>query len=263
LELLTPERISAGLQTERFGREIHYYEQIGSTNDIAHSLAEKGAPEGTIVVAEEQTRGRGRLGRAWLAPAGSALLVSIIFRPDLPVRQAFRLTMLSSLAGAVAVELAAGFSPSIKWPNDLLVADKKLAGILSEASVAGSELQFLVVGIGLNVNFDPAQYPEIAQTATSASAVAGHDVSRLEILQHLLGEIEARYATLYAMDEEDPLWTEWRSRLGTLGREVTVTEGEQRERGTAIDVTRDGSLLLRRHDGSVAEIAVGDVTLRE
>lgn len=254
-----PELAGAG----RFGRTVHHFEQAGSTNDIARELARAGAPEGTIVLAEEQTQGRGRMGRTWLAPPRTCILLSIIFRPNLSTRDAFRLTMLTSVAAATAVERVTGVVPAIKWPNDLLVGGKKLAGILSEASATGDDLQHAIVGIGINVNFDPAEHQEIAATATSLRALTGGEVSRLEILRALLAEVEARYDSLLRGPGEDVLWREWRERLGTIGQQVTVSDGTRRERGLVVDVTADGALLLRRDDGETVEIAVGDVTLRE
>lgn len=261
MEMLLPEAVGTGLRTARFGRYVHHFPSTGSTNDVAAALAREGAPEGTVVIAEEQTRGRGRLGRTWLAPAGSCLLLSIVFRPSLPTAESFRLTMLASLAAAIAVERVSGVVPSIKWPNDLLVGHRKLAGILSEGSAVDERLEYAVVGIGLNVNFEPAAFPEIADVATSLQAEAGREVSRLAVLQALLTEVEARYDTLHAARQGE-LWAAWRRRLGTLGRRVTVTEGDHREVGTAVDVAPDGSLILRRDDGSEVAIAVGDVTLR-
>ncbi len=261
LELLLPEAIAAGLATVRFGRRIYHYERIGSTNDVARDLARAGAPEGTVVIAEEQTSGRGRRGRTWLAPPRSCLLVSLIFRPPLPAGEAFRLTMLTAVAAAGAVEKVSGIAPEIKWPNDLLVDGKKLAGILSEAATIEDRLEYAVVGLGLNVNFDPARHPEIAATATSLSTLSGGEVSRVQLLQALLAEIEARYETLVP-GMVDVLWQEWQHRLGTLGRQVVVTEGGRSEYGLAEAVAPDGSLLLRRADGSLLTVAVGDVSLR-
>lgn len=261
MDLLLPALVADGLRTRSFGRQIHYFEAVGSTNDIAKELAQAGAPEGTIVLAEEQTQGRGRLGRTWFAPPRSCLLLSLILRPNLAVADAFRLTMLCSLSAAVAVERVSGITPAIKWPNDLLVGAKKLAGILSEASSLENSLQYAIVGIGLNVNFDPSALPEVAASATSLSALAGHEVSRVRLLQELLAEVEARYPSLWPANE-DALWADWRCRLGTLGQQVTVSEGGRLEHGLAVDVAPDGSLLLQGDDGRRVTIAVGDVTLR-
>lgn len=263
MERLTADDLAPGLRTERFGRRVIYLQSTGSTNLVARDLARSGAPEGTLVIAEKQTQGRGRMGRTWLAPAGSSLLLSILFRPSLPPTLAFRLTMLSSVAMAMAVERACEIRPSIKWPNDLLLGDKKLAGILSESSLAGQELDYAIVGIGINVNFDTSSFPEIAATATSLQAALGRAVSRLGLLQAFLNELEAGCQYLApATDGADRLWSEWRDRLSTLGKQVTVTEGEHRESGLAEEVAADGSLVLRRDDGSTVSIAVGDVTLR-
>ncbi|MCL4465841.1 MAG: biotin--[acetyl-CoA-carboxylase] ligase [Chloroflexi bacterium] len=260
---LTPAALTTALRSQRVGRHYHYYPSTDSTNDIATDLARAGAPEGTLVLAEEQTRGRGRLGRRWLAPARSCLLLSLLLRASLPVGEAFRLTMLCSLAAAKAVRATTGLSPALKWPNDLLLGGKKLAGILSEASALAGTLEWAVVGIGLNVNFEPLASPEIAATATSLQAALGRPVDRLPLLCAFLEEVENHYPLLWVADgAEDSLWGEWRGRLATLGRQVVVREGERRVAGLAYDVGRDGSLLLRRDDGDEVAMAVGDVTLR-
>ncbi|MHB1131987.1 MAG: biotin--[acetyl-CoA-carboxylase] ligase [Chloroflexota bacterium] len=259
---LSPAAVAASLRLARFGRHYHYYERAGSTNDIARDLARQGAPEGTLVLADEQTAGRGRLGRVWLAPPRSCLLMSLLARPALALTQSFRLTMLAACATVAAVEVVTGLRPRLKWPNDLLLGEKKLAGILSEASAIGERLEWIVVGIGLNVNFEPAGFAEVAATATSLCAALGRPVPRRELLVEFLWQVEQRYPSLSGEGEDDPLWAEWRGRLATLGAQVVVTEGERRERGLAFDVAPDGSLCLRRDDGSEIAIAVGDVTLR-
>ena len=255
---LSPEVIRAGLRTEFIGRNVVYRPSVTSTNDLARALAAQGAPEGTLVLAEEQTAGRGRLGRVWLSPAGTSLLFSLIFRPALRPGQAFRLAMLCSLAAARAIEAVTALPIHLKWPNDLVLRGKKLGGVLAEASLTGERLDFVVVGLGLNVNLDVSTLPEIAATATSLSTELGRPVARLPLLQRILQEIEAGYRDV-AQDEA--LRAAWAARLSTLGQMVRVTGGTEDE-GLAEGVDADGALLLHRADGTLVRITVGDVTLR-
>ncbi len=254
MEELSPTVIATGLGTRWLGSRIVYFECTGSTNDEARRLALAGAPEGTLVLAEEQTAGRGRLQRRWLAPRGEALLFSLIFYPDLGPRYAYQLTMISSLACVHAVQAETGLRPEIKWPNDLLLDGKKLAGILSEMGQAGERL-YVIVGIGLNVNMDPATWPEISQ-ATSLRQALGRPVARLPLLQEILRRIEAGYDDLRAGHSP---YEEWAASLATLGRRVRVTTAEGVFEGLATGVEHDGALRLALPDGSSVRILVGDV----
>ncbi len=255
---LSPAAIRAGLPTEFVGRNVVYRPAVTSTNDLARALAAQGAPEGTLVLAEEQTAGRGRLGRAWLAPGGTSLLFSLIFRPALLPTQAFRLAMLCSLAAARAIETVTALPIHLKWPNDLVLRGQKLGGVLSESSLTGERLDCVGVGLGLNVNLDVSTLPEIAATATSLSAALGRPVARLPLLQRLLQEIEAGYGDVA---QGEALRAAWAARLSTLGQMVQVSGGTEDE-GLAEGVDADGALLLRRADGTLGRITVGDVTLR-
>lgn len=255
MDALTPDLVAAGLGTCWLGRKIVHFESTGSTNDEARQLALAGTPEGTLVLAEEQTAGRGRLQRAWIAPPGQALLFSLVFYPAQAPQSAFELTMLSSLACMQAVQAQAGLRPAIKWPNDLLLEGRKLAGILSELGQAGERL-YAVVGIGLNVNTDLSPWPEVAQQATSLRQALGHPVPRLPLLQEILRRIEARYDRLRA--GQSP-YEEWVANLATLGRQVRVTAGEEMLEGLASGVDPDGALRLTLADGTTRRVLVGDV----
>jgi BirA family biotin operon repressor/biotin-[acetyl-CoA-carboxylase] ligase len=255
MDVLTPDTVTAGLGTCWLGRKIAYYESTGSTNDEARQLALGGTPEGTLVLAEEQTAGRGRLRRRWLAPRGQALLFSLVFYPSQAPQGAFLLTMLSSLACMQAVQSQTGLQPAIKWPNDLLLDGRKLAGILSELGQAGERL-YAVVGIGLNVNVDFSPWPELGRQATSLSAALGHPVPRLPLLQEILRRIEARYDRLRA--GQSP-YDEWVANLATLGRQVRIVTAEEVLEGLATGVDPDGALRLRLADGATRRVLVGDV----
>ena len=259
-ELLSSETIRSGLATRFVGQTVHYWPAVGSTNDELNRLAETGAPEGTLAIADEQTAGRGRLGRPWVAPAGSSLLMSLLFRPDwLAPAQAGQLTMLCALAAADAVAATCGLQAGLKWPNDLLLDGKKLAGVLTELSFAGDKLAWAVVGVGLNVNADFASQAGPPDTAISLSVAAGRPVSRLRLLRAYLTGVEARYEALRA--GQSPR-REWAARLATLGQAVTVRAPDGVYQGIAEDVDEAGALLLRQPSGEVMRILAGDVTLK-
>ena len=253
---LVPDKIRSGLTTEFIGQEIVYYQVIGSTNEVAKELARQGASEGTLVIAEEQTEGKGRRRRRWLAPPGSSLLMSIVLYPHLTSSQVPRLIMASSLAVAYAIEKTSSLSVHFKWPNDILLRGKKAGGILTETSISGETVDYVVVGIGLNVNLDVGQIPGIADTATSLCAELGRPVSRLVLLQALLESMEREYRLLQRGESTGDRWA---ARLYVLGQEVQVTTPWGQESGRAEGVDADGALILRRDDGTQAYITVGDV----
>lgn len=254
-------QLDAWLSTRTFGRERMLLPRTGSTNAVAQDLAAEGAPEGLVVVADEQTAGRGRMGRRWVAPPGTCLLASILFRPELTVAQAQQLTMLCSMAAADAVEAVGGLTVSLKWPNDLVVGAsvwRKLAGVLTETGVVGERLEYAVVGIGINVNVPAPDLSRLAPDATSILAETGRAVDRGRLLATLLADVEARYRRLRAGESPHH---EWAARLATLGRRVQVTTSRDRFVGLAEGVTPEGALRVRTADGQVHALAAGDVTL--
>lgn len=252
-------RIESGLRTRFMGRCIDYHESITSTNTRATELAKQGAPAGALVIADHQTAGRGRLGRRWIAPPGSALLMSLILRPALAPAQAQRATMLCSLAAVDAIARVTGLHALVKWPNDILLHGRKLGGILTELGVRDQRLDYIVVGMGLNVNLDLADLPEVLTPAASLSHELGYPVAREELLLALLHEAERLHDQLAA---SDALHTLWRQRLATLGQDVTVTAPDGVLQGRAEDVDQDGALLVRAADGQLQRVLAGDVTLR-
>jgi BirA family biotin operon repressor/biotin-[acetyl-CoA-carboxylase] ligase len=252
------------LSTTIVGHPIHYWATIGSTMDEARRLAEGGAPEGTVVLADEQRAGRGRLQRSWWAPPGSSLLLSILFRPPFPPFQAQRLTMICSLAVCDSISRAIGTLPvdrpiGVKWPNDVLIGDHKVCGILTELDVTGDSIRYAIVGIGINVNVDVEGAPPLMAPATSLLLEAGHPVSRREVLVALLTGIEQRYLALL---EGRSYHQEWAERMVTLGQPVQVSGASERWEGVAVGVDEDGALLVRTAAENVQRILAGDVTLR-
>jgi len=256
-ENLSPADISRNLKTDFIGKRVIAYPSLSSTNDIAKREAKKGAREGTVVLAEEQTAGRGRLKRAWLSPKGSIAL-SIILHPT-PAQLPY-LIMVASLAVARCIEKVGGLETQIKWPNDVLIKGKKACGILIESDVRGSAVDYAVIGIGINVNLKPADFPEIAATATSLAQELGREISRREMIRCLLEEAEKLYL---ALPEGSSVFREWRDRLVTLGKEVELISGKTSYQGVAESVASDGSLLLRQPDGNLIKIVAGDVSLRQ
>lgn len=256
---LSATEIIRKLNTVSLGRSLEWYSTIDSTNRRALEWAADGAPDGALVIAQEQTAGRGRLGRRWHAPPGSALLLSLVLRPDMSPAQAQRATMLCSLGALEAIQAVAGVKAQVKWPNDIVIAGRKAGGILTELVAEGRALRHVVVGMGLNVNLDTSLLPDVMVPATSLMTEAHRMVSRTELLCGLLEGIERRYRALASG------WSpheEWRAHLATLGTAVRVgTPGEVLE-GEAVDVDPDGALIVEDLAGQHHHVLAGDVTLR-
>ncbi|HDN79680.1 MAG TPA: biotin--[acetyl-CoA-carboxylase] ligase [Chloroflexi bacterium] len=246
------------------GKRIYYYKVTGSTNEDAKRLAEAGAEEGTIVIAEEQTAGKGRLGRRWLSPPGTSILMSVLFRPPLAPHRAQCLTMITSLAVAEAVEAMTPLRVHIKWPNDILIRGKKAGGILTELGIKGGSLDYAVVGLGLNVNVDFRDLKSplifLTSTATSLYNELGYRVPRTPLLLEILRRLEDKYIRLKEGEDFRPGWLK---RLANLNQEVCVITPHEVIEGTAIDVNQDGALLVRTPTGEVRTVWAGDVTLKK
>ena len=258
---LSRERILAGLDTRMVGRHLVYLPQTPSTNDWLRGLAQEGAPEGAVVITDYQSAGRGRLGRRWEAPPGECLLLSLLFRPQLAPHQAQRLTMICGLAAVDAIGAETGLDAALKWPNDIVTGQGKLGGILTEVSLQADRLDYVIVGLGLNVNLDPGRLPgDMLAPATSLAHLLGRRVERLPLLWAFLRSVEARYNEL---ELGDSLHREWAARLDTLGKPVTVAEGDRVLAGVAEGVDANGALLVRLAGGQLQTVVAGDVTLRD
>jgi BirA family biotin operon repressor/biotin-[acetyl-CoA-carboxylase] ligase len=239
------------------GRCIFHYEVLGSTMDEARRLAEGGADEGAVVIAEEQTAGRGRFNRAWISPRGQNLSFSVLLRPT--QAQMPYVNMAATLAVSRTVARATGLSPTIKWPNDVRVGGRKISGILIEAAIEGGEVSHAIVGIGLNVNFDPSVFPEIADISTSLFRETGRPHGRTQVLQHLLEEFDTLYSTVRAGRS---LTNQWSGQLETLGRTVRLAWQDNIVEGKAEAVDDQGNLILKLPDGSKFTALAGEVTLQ-
>ena len=250
-------RITSRLAGCIVGCEVHLFETLESTMDEAKRLAERGAPEGTVVIAEEQTAGRGRFDRSWMSAPGEDLLFSVVFRPG--VVQAPYINMAAALSVCSTVGHATGLDTAIKWPNDVKLAGRKVSGILVESMVSRSNIEYTVLGVGLNVNSNPAAVPEIAATATSMYRESGRTFDRTEILIEVLRELDRRYGLIR---EGRSMREEWSSRLETLGQSVVVRWQDSTEEGTATGVDEMGNLILRKADGTRKSVVAGEVTLQ-
>lgn len=255
---LSPEAIAEGLNTRVIGRHIIVYHTVPSTNLLAAQMAAQGAEEGTVVLAEEQTTGMGRRQRRWFAPHGSSVLMSVILRPDIPAHDGFLVTMMASVATLNAIEAESGLVGSLKWPNDVLISGRKTAGVLVESQIQSNVVVSAVVGIGINVNFDPAQIPEIPPGATSLMVEAGHPLPRVPLIRALLRRLDELYGLLRA-GQGVQLLQMWRERLSTLGQQVKVILPQETVTGLAEEVTPEGGLVLRLADGTRRVVHAGEV----
>lgn len=266
---LSPDLIQRDLSTAVVGRSVECYPQLGSTNILARQRARAGHPEGLIVLADEQTAGRGRLGRGWAAPPGSSLLLSLLLRPAwLAPGDAFTLTMLAGVALCEAVEQVVPVAAALKWPNDLLLPVgapgpdlRKSAGILSEIELDGERIAWAVIGMGVNVNWAPhgvVDGRDLGRVATSVGAAAGRAIDRLALLRALLVRLDERYAALRQGRREE-LFAAWRGRLALLGQPVHVRLPLGELSGVAEGVDPTGALLVRDERGQLHTVVAGDI----
>jgi len=276
---LSAERIARALTTRHLGRPALYFPRIGSTNDVAHEQAAAAAPDGLVVIADEQTAGRGRFDRRWWAPPGSSLLMSLLLRPPLPPAQAGQLTMCLGLGAVEGIEAVTGLRPTLKWPNDLLLKGRKLGGMLSELRLDGERLAYAVLGLGINVNvvFDDRRWTkdqgrrteddgqwsmvhrpptELTATAISLSMTLGRPVDRLALLVVVLARCEVWYDRVLAGESPHDAWA---AKLDTLGCRVTVTTSAGALAGLAAGVTPEGALRVRDDAGQEHIVWSGDV----
>ncbi|MDD5224844.1 MAG: biotin--[acetyl-CoA-carboxylase] ligase [bacterium] len=257
---LYPWEVSAGLKTAGFGKKIHYFSELDSTNSLAFELALAGASEGEAVVAETQNRGRGRLDRVWISPPGVNIYASLILRPRVPMEQVAGISLLAGLALARACSRLWPVSPGLKWPNDVFLGDKKAAGILSEARTEGGEVRFVVCGIGINVNLDPGVLPgEVRARATSVAEFLGRPVSRLRLWRAFLEDFEEVYRG-FLRRGLSPFMAEWDRRSILKGRRVKVS-GAQEWEGEVAGLDPSGALRLNDREGKPRVVLAGDVQM--
>lgn len=258
-EPLRLEEIQSGLVTQRLGKLLRYFPEVDSTNLYARNWAERGGAEGDTVIAETQTAGRGRMGRSWLSPPYMNLYLSILLKPKFPPVDAPQITLMAAVALAETVESFIPVAPEIKWPNDILVGGRKLAGVLTESSCEKDKIRFIVLGIGVNVNFPADVMPaKIRGSATSLMILAGKQVSREAFARRLIHNLDRCYGEL-----EDrgfgSLASRWKAYFRLQGKRVRIDATTQSITGTVAGIDRDGSLLLQDERGKVQKVIAGEV----
>jgi len=249
-DLLDADRISRCLKTKWLGRDMRIFAKVGSTNASALSLA-LSCQNGTVIIAEVQTEGRGRLSRPWASPPGG-IWMSLVLKPKMPLNHIYQINMAASVALCRALSSMLGLQAGIKWPNDLLIRELKICGMLMEVSAQLDRLDYVVLGLGLNANNDPSGFPT-EWRSTSLSAELCHDLDRCDLICRLLEEIEVAYENMGSKE----IYEEWRSRSLTLGRQVRITSAAGDQVGLAVDLAEDGALLLRAGD-ELKRILAGD-----
>jgi BirA family biotin operon repressor/biotin-[acetyl-CoA-carboxylase] ligase len=254
---LLPDEIRARLGTRLLGREILSFETVDSTNRVALELGARGSPEGAVVFAEEQTRGRGRLGRTWSSPKGKGLTFSVLLRPVLAIQEVPRLTLTAAVSVAEALREEAGVRAEIRWPNDVLVSGRKICGILTEMNAEPDRVLFVVVGIGLNVNARPEDLPE---GAASLLGETGRAWDRCALAAEVLGRLETHYGQLVSGRFAD-LAARWESYSGLTGRRVAASTLRGSVEGEALGIDEEGALWIREDTGLRTKVLSGDVLI--
>ena len=250
-------------KTKVIGRDIRVFEQTTSTNDVIEKLARDGVKEGAVVFAESQTKGRGRLGRKWISPGRKGLWFSVLLRPDLRPQETTQLTVAFATALRRAIQSETGLRPEIKWPNDIVIGEKKVAGILTELNAELDRVRHVILGIGVDVNLGAGEFPpELRKLATSLKIESGRMISRAELATAILRELDSDYARICGGGFAE-VADEWQEHCKTIGRQVTIQIGERRIRGRAESLDDDGALLLRTDHGRLERITGGDVTLEK
>ncbi len=259
-ELSTPEKIKLGLNTKKFAKKIYHFKEVESTNEVAKELGEKGLQEGTMVIAEKQTRGKGRLGRQWQSPS-TGLWFSLILRPDIPPRDAPQLSLLAAAALQQTLHQELDIEAKIKWPNDILVNNKKICGILTEMKGEMDRLNYIVMGVGINVNQLEKDFaPELLEQAISIRMLKGETVDKVNILRKYLEKLESLYFDFIKNGFEKTRYI-CLNYSSTINQIVTIYNGEKEIIGKAVDIGKDGSLILDI-DGKLISFYGGEITTK-
>ncbi len=260
-DLLLPQEIQRGLSTSYVGKEIYYFPELKSTNIMAKEKALHRAERidgGTLIITERQSAGKGRLGREWFSPAGGIWL-SIILYPQLSPSYISRITLMTAVAVVKAIKVCTQIESQIKWPNDILISEKKVCGILTEMSAELDIINWVVVGIGINVNIGHREFPEnIQENTISLKEASGKEVLRVKLVQIFLQEFE-KYYEILKRREFSSILKEWKLYSHTLGRRIRVDTGEKIITGEAVDINEEGALILKKEDSELAEIISGTI----
>ena len=260
-DIISAEEVKSRLHTDWAGCEVRYFDTLDSTNICAKRMAEEGAPNGTLVIADKQTAGRGRCGRVWETPKGTAIAMTLLMRPNLRPEKASMLTLVMGMAVTRAVNELYSLNCQIKWPNDIVYQGKKLCGILTEMSADMDQIHYVIVGIGINVQM--TDFPkEIQNTATSLKLVTGKTLLRNKLLAKVLEEFEVLYEQFVSAESLKNLKAEYESRLANKDNCVNVLAPSGVWQGICLGIKEDGALLVQREDGKVEEVIAGEVSVR-
>jgi BirA family biotin operon repressor/biotin-[acetyl-CoA-carboxylase] ligase len=255
--LLLPYEIKRGLKTNVIGHDIHYFNEVDSTNEVAKYLAEKGAEDGTVVVAETQNKGKGRRGKTWISPPGG-IWMSVILRPEIPPHRASQLTLVTGVVVAKTIKEELNIDVGIKWPNDILIGDKKVCGILTEVNATMDKVNYLVVGIGIDMNVDVPMLPsDLQKGATSLKNELDTEINGALLVQKFLLKFENIYNDFKAGKLPEIL-NEWRAMSSTIGTSVEVRTRGKRVQGYAVGINKEGILILEMEDGSLRKMISGE-----
>ncbi len=257
---LDPKTITNKLGSSLFAQNLVFHRSLDSTNTLAKELAAQGAPEGTLVLAEEQSEGKGRMGRRWVSPGYVNLLFSLLLRPHIHKEQVFVTTMILALATIEAIKSRTGLTSTIKWPNDIFAEGKKLGGILTEFSLRQEEIDYVVVGLGLNVNWSPHQTEGVSNLATSILAETGSRISRNDLLVALLRIFEVYYGEVLS-GQIDEFYRTWNEASMIIGRNVEIVSPIEKTHGRALRIDRSGALIIEDDAGKEQRIISGEVSV--
>lgn len=260
-DVMTKAELESSMHSKVMGQNVVYYSEADSTNTRAKRLAEEGCPHGTLVVADCQTAGKGRRGRAWSSPAGSGIWMSLVLRPDIPPSSASMVTLVAALAVAEGIRRTTGLTPQIKWPNDIVLSGKKICGILTEMATELQEIQYVVIGIGINVNTD--EFPEeLSETATSLYLESGQRIKRSPLICASMEAFEAYYEEYRKTGDLSLLKGSYEGLLANLNREVLVLAAAGNYSGICRGINNLGELLVELPDGTVKQVLSGEVSVR-
>jgi BirA family biotin operon repressor/biotin-[acetyl-CoA-carboxylase] ligase len=260
---LLPYEVHKHLRTSIIGKKMRYFESTPSTTWIGRQLGREGNARkmhGMVIIAEEQTGGIGRLGRSWVSPAGG-VWITIVLKPAIPIDRVFMVTMAASVAVARAIRKEFELGALIKWPNDIFIGDRKVAGVLLELSAEADEIHYCLLGLGVNVNIPLGKLDQVKVPVTSISAEMGYDVDRASFLARLLKEFESRYLLIEA-GEYEAIAREWKSLSCTIERRVRINTMKATFEGEAIDIDDFGALLIRKDNGKIERVIAGDCIQR-
>ncbi len=260
-DTIASQEVGSRLTTQRMGKEIRYFSQIDSTNQYAKRIAEEGASDGMLIIADEQTAGKGRSGRHWVTPPGEAIAFTLILRPKLTTDRISMVTLVMGLAVVHAINALYDLKAGIKWPNDAVVGGKKICGILTEMSAEISQIHYIVIGVGINANL--TEFPEeIRSIATSLKLQLGHEVNRAELIAKVMGEFERLYTKFESAGNLQDMQDEYNAACLNMDRPVRVLDPAGEYTGVARGINEWGVLKVEMEDGTIREVSSGEVSVR-